>query len=292
MRTPLIVGASGLVGGALRRVFPDAVGTYFRNPAAHLTPLDITDAAAVETLVARVRPSVILLPAAQPNVDRCETEAAESERVNVEGTRHVATAAARHGARLVYFSTDYVFDGQAGPYAPDAPTAPIQTYGRHKLAAERVVQATVADHLIARICGVYGYQPDGKNFVMALTRLASSGQRMRVPSDQWGTPTLADNLADAIRELALSDYRGIVHPVGPDYLPRIDFARLAAEVFGHAPDFLDPVTTPELRQPAPRPLRGGVDNRSTQALLRQTRLVGAREGLLSMRRQMEGAPAA
>ena len=290
--TTLIVGASGLVGGALRRVFPDAVGTYFRNPVAGLVPLDITDTEAVDTLVARVRPSLVLLPAAQPNVDRCETEPEESARINVEGTRNVATAAARAGARLVYFSPDYVFDGQAGPYAPDAPTAPLQVYGRHKLAAEELIRATVPDHLIARICGVYGYQPDGKNFVMALDRLAKARQRMRVPNDQWGTPTLAENLADAVHELARSRHRGIVHPVGPDCMTRIEFARLAAEVFGHAPDFLDPVSTPELRQAAARPLRGGVDNRSTQALLRTTRLVGAREGLGIMRRRMEDAAAA
>jgi dTDP-4-dehydrorhamnose reductase len=238
-----------------------------------------------------VRPTLILLPAAQPNVDRCETEPVESERINVAGTRNVAAAAARAGARLVYFSTDYVFDGRAGPYPPDAATTPIQVYGRHKLAAETLIRETVADHLIARICGVYGYQAEGKNFVMALTRLAAAGQRMRVPSDQWGTPTLAENLADAIHELALSDHRGIVHPVGPDFLTRIDFARLAAEVFGYDTGFLDPVSTPELKQAAARPLRGGLDNRTTQALLRRTRLVGAREGLTTMRAHMEAAAA-
>jgi dTDP-4-dehydrorhamnose reductase len=287
----LIIGASGLVGGALRQVFPHAIGTYFRSPASGLRPLDITDTAAVNALVAEVAPELILLPAAQPNVDRCETERAESERVNVEGTRHVAEAAARHHARLVYFSTDYVFDGQAGPYAPDATPAPINVYGRHKLAAERVVRETVADHLIVRACGVYGYQAAGKNFVMALARLAAAGERMRVPSDQWGTPTLTENLAAAVHELALSDHRGIVHPVGPDYLTRIDFARLAAEVFGYDPGFLQPVTTPELKQPAARPLRGGLDNRSTQALLRKTTLIGAREGLTLVRRRMEAAAA-
>lgn len=287
----LIIGASGLVGGALRQVFPHAIGTYFRSPASGLRPLDITDTAAVNALVAEVAPELILLPAAQPNVDRCETESAESERVNVEGTRHVAEAAARHHARLVYFSTDYVFDGQAGPYAPDATPAPINVYGRHKLAAERVVRETVADHLIVRACGVYGYQAAGKNFVMALARLAAAGERMRVPSDQWGTPTLTENLAAAVHELALSDHRGIVHPVGPDYLTRIDFARLAAGVFGYDPGFLQPVTTPELKQPAARPLRGGLDNRSTQALLRKTTLIGAREGLTLVRRRMEAAAA-
>lgn len=285
----LIIGASGLVGGALRAEFPGSIGTYFRNPVDDFLPLDIADAGAVDALIARLAPDLVLLPAAQPNVDRCETEPAESERVNVAGTRNVAVAAARAGARLVFFSTDYVFDGQAGPYPPDAPTAPIQVYGRHKLAAETIVRATVADHLIVRACGVYGYQATGKNFVMALVRLAAAGERMRVPSDQWGTPTLADNLAAAVRELALAGHRGIVHPVGPDYLTRIDFARVAAEVFGYEPSFLDSVSTPELKQPAARPLRGGVDNRSTQALLRDTRLVGAREGLGLMRRRLEAA---
>jgi len=112
---------------------------------------------------------------------------------------------------------------------------------------------------------------------------------MRVPSDQWGTPTLADNLAEAVHELVLADHDGIVHPVGPDYLTRIDFARLAAGVFGYPPDFLVPVETPELHQPAARPLRGGVDNRSTQNLLKHTRLVGARDGLSAMRRRLEAA---
>ncbi len=288
-RRTLIIGASGLVGGALRAVFPDAVGTYFRAPADGLVPLDIADAAAVHALMDRLAPELVLLPAAQPNVDRCETEPAESTRINVEGTRHVAEAAARVGARLVFFSTDYVFDGRAGPYPPDAAPAPIQVYGHHKLAAETLVREIVADHLIVRACGVYGYQPTGKNFVMALVRLASAGERMRVPSDQWGTPTLADNMAAAVRELALAGQRGIVHPVGPDYLTRIEFARLAAEVFGYDDGFLDPVTTPELKQPAARPLRGGLDNRTTQTRLRDTRLVGAREGLTFMRRQLEAA---
>jgi len=287
----LIVGASGLVGGALRAELPEAAGTHFRNAVPGLVPLDITDAAGVDALVDRLRPELILLPAAEPAVDRCETEAAESERVNVRGTGNVARAAARVGARMVYFSSDYVFDGAAGPYEVDAAPHPINAYGRHKLAAEELVRATVADHLIVRVCGVYGYQPEGKNFVMALARLGAAKQPMRVPSDQWGTPTYAPNLAAAVRELAASGHRGIVHPVGPDYLTRIDFARLAAEVLGLDDAFLVPVTTPELRQPAARPLRAGVDNRSTQLLLRATRLVGAREGLGLMRRRLEAAAA-
>jgi dTDP-4-dehydrorhamnose reductase len=150
------------------------------------------------------------------------------------------------------------------------------------------VRAAVPNHLIVRVCGVYGWHPGGKNFVMGLIGRATRRERMKVPIDQWGTPTEVENLAQAVRELALGGHVGVAHPVGPDYLARIDFARLAAETFGFAPDFLQPVTTPELGQPARRPLRGGVDNRATQRLLR-TRLLGAREGLLAVKRRMEDA---
>jgi len=282
----LVVGGSGLVGGALLKEFgADAVGTCWRTARDGLVPLDITDARQVDDLLAALRPRIILHAAAQSNVDRCELQPEESYIVNVEGARHVASAAARIGARLVYFSSDYVFDGTAGPYPPDAQPAPLNVYGRHKLEAERIV-AALKDHLIARACGVYGYHPGGKNFIMGLIARGKRREPMKVPSDQWGTPTFVGSLAAAVRELALSSYVGVVHPVGPDYLSRIDFARRAADVLGLSADFLEPATTSELRQPARRPLRGGVDNRSTQARLR-TRLVGVAEGLAAVRRRLD-----
>jgi dTDP-4-dehydrorhamnose reductase len=286
----LIIGGSGFVGGELMKVFgSDAVGTFCHTPTEGLIPLDITDEQQVGDVIERLRPRLIIHPAAQPNVDRCESEIDESYRVNVVGTRNVAGAARRVGARLVYFSTDYLFDGTAGPYPPDAKPAPLNVYGRHKLEAEEAVRELVADHLIARLCGVYGYHPDGKNFVMGLIAKGRRGERMLVPADQWGTPTFVENLAEAVKELALSHHVGVVHPVGPDYLSRIEFARLAAEILELAPDFLQPVSTEELGQAARRPLRAGVDNRSTQALLR-TRLAGAREGLRAVRRRTEEHP--
>ena len=290
--TTLVVGASGFVGGELMRVFgAGAVGTYCHTPGPGLVPLDVTNRAQVDALLGRLRPRVVIHPAAQPNVDRCETEVDESFRVNVLGTHNVADAAARIGARFIYFSTDYLFDGTAGPYEPDATPCPVQSYGEHKLAAEAVVRAAVDDHVIARVCGVYGYHPAGKNFVMGLIAKGGRGERMNVPSDQWGTPTFVESLAEAIKELAHATYTGVVHPVGPDFLSRIDFARTTAEIMGLAPDFLHPMTTDELGQPARRPLRGGVDNRSTQALLK-TRLLGVTEGLRRVRRRMQEAAAA
>src|SRR6185436_9613383 len=141
MRT-LIVGASGFVGSALRLAFGEqAVGTYFSHPEPGLRALDIRDAGAVRQLVEEVRPDVIIHPAAQPNVDWCEDHVAESHAVNVTGTLHVVEAALAAGVRYLFFSTDYVFDGKAGPYREDAPTNPPNVYGRHKLEAEQLIAA-------------------------------------------------------------------------------------------------------------------------------------------------------
>lgn len=282
----LIVGASGFIGGFLQSAFgADAVGTYCNHPVDAMLPLDIRDATAVRRVLADVRPEIILHPAAQPHVDWCEDHERESYDINVAGTRNVTEAARAAGARYVFFSTDYVFDGAAGPYKEDAATAPLNVYGRHKLDAERLIAGTLSDYLIVRLCGVYGFEPQGKNFVMGLLARGQRGETMNVPSDQWGTPTAADNLAAAVKELALSPLRGIYHVAGPECLDRVSFARLACEVLGLDPGFLRLRTTAELAQRAPRPLRGGLDTAKARAAL-TTGLLGPRRGLELMRERL------
>ena len=285
MRT-LIVGASGFVGSVLQSAFgSDAVGTYCAHPVEGLRQLDMRDGAAVQRLVAEVRPALIIQPAAQPNVDWCEDHEQESYDINVAGTRNVAEAARAAGARFAFFSTDYVFDGAAGPYAEDAPTNPPNVYGRHKLEAERLIAATLQDYLIVRVCGVYGFERQGKNFVMGLLARGRRGEPMNVASDQRGTPTYGDNLAAAVKELALSGHRGIYHVVGPECLNRLSFARLACDVFGLDAGFLRPRTTAELGQRAPRPLRCGLQTAKVRAVL-TTELVAPRRGLELMQQRL------
>jgi dTDP-4-dehydrorhamnose reductase len=286
MRT-LIVGASGFIGSALRAVFgTDAVGTYCHNPVDGLDALDMRDAAAVERLLHEVQPALVIHPAAQPHVDWCEEHVQESHDINVTGTGNVATAARAVGARYVFFSTDYVFNGDSGPYREDAPPDPLNVYGRHKLEAERLIADTLDDHVIVRVCGVYGFERRGKNFVMGLLARGQRGEPMQVPSDQWGNPTYADNLAVTVQELARSPQRGIFHVVGPEYLDRLSFARLACDVFGLDPGFLRPRPTAELGQRAPRPLRGGLDAAKARALL-STALLAPREGLALMKQRLQ-----
>ncbi len=258
-RAVLVIGASGLVGRRLREHYGSGVaGTYHRTPAEGLMPLDITDAAAVGALVERLRPRVIIHTAALTNVDQCEREPEASRAINVMGTANVAAAAAAAGARYLFFSTDYVFGGEQGPHGPDETFAPLNIYGRHKLEAERIVAARVENHLVVRACNLYGYQPYGRNFVLSVFEAARAGRALRVPSDQWGSPTLAEDLAEATRLVAESSLTGAVHLAGPDYLDRLTLARRAAQAFGLDSDFIAGVPSAELGQSAPRPLKGGL----------------------------------
>jgi len=151
--------------------------------------------------------------------------------------------------------------------------------------AERLIAATLQDYVTVRVCGVYGFERQGKNFVMGLLARGRRGDPMNVPSDQWGTPTYGDNLAAAVKELALSQHRGIYHVVGPECMDRVSFARLACDVFGLDPGFLRPRTTAELAQRALRPLRGGLQTAKVRALLK-TELVAPRRGLELMKQRL------
>ncbi|TFH25569.1 MAG: NAD(P)-dependent oxidoreductase [Myxococcales bacterium] len=256
----LVVGASGLVGGRLAARFgTKAAGTYSSKAKAGLLALDITDAAACRSLIGELRPRVVVHTAALTHVDLCEREPERSRAVNVDGTRNVAIAAAEFGARHIYFSTDYVFGSDQGPHPLSETPSPLNEYGRHKLEAERIVATTVEDHVIVRACNLYGYEADGMNFVMAVWKSLNRGERMRVPEDQWGSPTLAEDLSEAIVRLLDSDVRGVVHLAGPDYVNRLELGRRAATAFGLDPGGIEGVPTTALSQAAVRPLAGGLD---------------------------------
>lgn len=284
----LVVGASGLVGRALVEEFgAHARGTFFSRAKDDLQFLDITDRSAVRQLLQELAPAWILLPAAIPHVDWCEEHPTESFRVNVEGPMCVAEEAARAGARVAFFSSDYVFDGDAGPYDEQAPRRPINWYGRHKELAELRVLETDARNLVVRLCGVYGYEEPAKNFVMSLRRRLGAGERVTVPADQWGTPTYVRDIARATRVLLEVEASGVWHVAGPDYLPRHEFAFRACDALGLDRRLVQPVPTSALAQRARRPLRGGLSCRRLRDVGVQLRGVDA--GLEALVRECDAA---
>jgi len=253
--TALVIGAGGMIGchlmQALAEVGQEAQGTYWKHQIPQLAPLDICDSNAVQACVQQIVPNVIYLTAALSNVDYCETHPDESFHITVEGTRNVAAT----GIRLVYFSSDYVFDGEAGPYYETDCAHPLNVYGRHKLLAE---QSLPPNALIIRTTVVYGAERQGKNFVCRLRQVLAGGQELHVPIDQIGSPTYAPNLARAVVALEQKEKCGLYNVVGPQRASRYEFALEAARAFGLDPDLIKPVNTQEMKQTAPRPLNAGL----------------------------------
>jgi dTDP-4-dehydrorhamnose reductase len=248
----LHLGAGGRLGTDLARVLagPDLVALTRRE-------LDVTEPAAVERTVAAVGPAVVINTAASHRVDEIETDPRPAFAVNAVAAHHLARVAARHGARLVHFSTDYVFGGAGpGPFAEDAPPAPLNAYGVSKLAGEHLVRNAGPRHLVIRSAGLYGVAGSsgkGGNFVETMLRLAREGRPIRVVADQVLTPTYTADLADAVRRLlAAGAPGGIYHVTNGGACSWFDFARRIFALCGLDPD-LAPTTSEAHGAPARRP---------------------------------------
>ena len=204
----LIVGANGQIGRALVAVAPAEVRVSARDRAG----LDLTRPDQVRRLLREEAPDVALNAAGYTAVDRAESEPEAARAVNEQGARHVAEAAAEVGARLLHFSTDYVFDGGLRrPYRAADPPHPLNVYGATKLAGERAVLETLGDRA-AVLRTAWVYAPRGRNFLLTMLRLLGEQERVRVVSDQIGAPTSAASAARAAWAMAVrDDLHGILH---------------------------------------------------------------------------------
>jgi len=228
-----------------------------------------------------LKPEIIFLPAALTNVDFCENNEKLSYTINVAGTKNVVVASNKISARLIYFSTDYIFDGTAGPYNEDAIPNPISTYGWQKLEAEHYIASTSLNYLIIRTTVVYGWERQGKNFVYRLVNSLRNGISVKVPADQIGTPTYAPDLAKNAVKLAMTDLKGVLNIAGVDCISRYDFALQATKIFNLQSDLIIPVSTSELDQPARRPLLAGLRTEKAAQLLNVT-FLSSNKGLSLM----------
>ena len=280
----LVVGASGLVGSACLAAFAakaEVVGTFHRNPRAGLVPLDMTAVDDVKRLLGRIAPRVVIGAGADPHVEGCEIDPAGTRRLNVEATVRLAEAAHQAGAAFVYFSSEYVFDGTAGPYAEEAAPRPLNEYGRQKMECEGAL-ARIPRALVVRTSGVFGWADDGKNFVLQLLGRLGRGERMRVPDDQEITPTYAPNLARILIDLVEAGASGVIHIAGARPINRAEFGRLSARVFGLDPELVEGVPTAALGLRAKRPQAAGLSTRKAASLAR-TPLLDPEAGLVTMR---------
>ena len=280
----LVTGATGFLGRSLMRQThaTDRVGCSRQTPTDfgpnHLQ-VDLTDDTALRRAFDSVRPDWVVHTAALTAVDRCETERDEALRINLDMVSHVLEACATVGAGMVHLSTDYVFDGQNGPYGETDPTNPLSYYGQVKLESERLVMNAGVPGIVLRTLWLYGYIPHTRaNLVTWPLAALQKGQGLKIVDDQWGNPTLVDDLAMAILDLCCQDQRGLFHMGGGTYLTRFELVIELARYFGFREDLVQPISTEDAGQQARRPLKSGLKTERLTAALGRSPL-GFLEGV-------------
>jgi dTDP-4-dehydrorhamnose reductase len=252
--------------------------------------IDVADAPAVARVLDAARPDVVIHTAAMTNVDGCERERDAARAINADGAGNVARACAERGVHLVHVSTEYVFDGTAGPYREDDATNPLGWYAKTKYAGEQAVEAAGGSWAIGRTTVIYGYASHVRaNFVLWLIGELRAGRRVRIVEDQISSPSLADNLAEMTLALGERRATGVWNTVGASVISRYEFAKRAARTFGLDADLIDPISTAELNQPAPRPLRAGLLMDKFRTAFPDVPVLTADEGLAILEQQLRSA---
>jgi dTDP-4-dehydrorhamnose reductase len=261
----LVIGAKGMLG----RDLVEVLRTSSRNDevvAWDLGDLDIREEQSTIAKIESIYPEIVINVAAFTNVDECESNEEKVFAINAEGMRHVALGALRCHAKVVYLSTDYVFDGRKKePYLESDPPNPLNVYGRSKWKGEQYVQELVENSLIIRTQWLYGRY--GNNFVTSILRQVREKRVLSIVNDQIGSPTYTKDLSKAISVLIQRDVKGIFHVANSDLCTWYTFGQAILKLTGIVGVKIIPISSKELGRPAPRPSYSAL---STQKLKRET----------------------
>lgn len=249
----LVLGVSGQVGRALVEELgsPNCFGTYSTNVVSDATQLSFHAIASQPDIFAHLltstKPDVVYICAAKTWVDDCESQEQEVMLVNHEVPALIVKITKDFGAKVVFFSTDYVFDGVAGPYGEDAETSPVNVYGRSKLEAEKAIVAIDSGALIIRTTIVYGPEEFGKNFVYQLAKKLVAGEKYACLDDQYGTPTYSRDLAKMVTKLVSKGCSGLYNCTGTEVMNRYEFAMRVTRTLRLDSSLLERVSTNSLQ---------------------------------------------
>lgn len=253
----IVTGSNGQLGSdivaELKKRGHEAIG-------ADLPETDITDAAAVENFVSSADAEGVIHCAAFTNVDLAETEKELCRKINVDGTANLALSCKKHGMKMLYISTDYVFSGEGEEaFETDSPKQPCNFYGESKLGGENAVTEICDKYFIVRISWVFG--ENGKNFVKTMLRLSKERDELTVVNDQVGSPTYTKDLAKLLCDMISTEKYGIYHATNEGYCSWAQFASKIMELSGASPKII-PVTSEEYKSVAVRPKNSRLSKKS------------------------------
>lgn len=269
-----VVGTNSLLGHKIihyNKNF-EIIGTYHKNSPiikdSKNIHLDITDEMQCKKIIEH-KPDVIINTAALTNVDYCERMQDEATKVNVIGTRNLAKVANNIGSKFIHISSDGIFSGNKNYYLEDDISQPCNFYGISKFRSENEA-ALVSDHTILRPSVLFGWIPHkvvenrfeyvkSKNFALWVLSELAQKKSIRVVTDQFNTPTLADNLADVVLNCCQINIKGIFHASGLSCVSRYEFANMLARKFNYSEDMIIPIISNDLNQIAKRPNKTCLD---------------------------------
>lgn len=270
MKRILVTGSNGLLGQKLTDLChsdPEVV-LIATSKGINRHPLkgsfiyedmDILDAEQIEAVVIKHKPDVIINTAAMTNVDACENDQQNCYALNVEAVKSLIASCERHDIQLIHLSTDFIFDGEKGPYREEDNPNPLSYYGQTKLDAEELLKNSSCRWVILRTIIVYGIVNDmsRSNIVLWAKSALEKGNPINVVDDQWRMPTLAEDLANCCLLAAKKNAEGVFNASGKDMLSIIELVRKVAEYWGLDQSLIKPISADSLNQTAKRPKRTG-----------------------------------
>ncbi|VAX28110.1 dTDP-4-dehydrorhamnose reductase [hydrothermal vent metagenome] len=266
----MVLGSNGMLGQGLTQYFMfkrdvELFCASFEDssffPKVEYSKVDISSPREVKHLINDFCPDVVINAAAYTNVDGCESEKELAWKVNVTGVENIVKYIKGCKAHLIHMSSDYIFDGTAGPYHETDLPSPISYYGKTKLAAENAILSNNVHYTIIRTNVLYGPTRFGRpDFVKWVVNSLRDQKQIRIVNDQFNNPTYIDDLISAIAKIIEAKKKGIYNIGGSQLLSRLEFTYKIADYFDLDKSLITEIITAELHQPAPRPLKSGLVN--------------------------------
>ena len=269
MTTILITGASGQLGMSLKRIFNSKYEiistTGNNNPTGSSMHLDVTNPMLFKEVMETTNPDLVINLAALTNVDLCEKNPELAYSINIGGMDNLVNA---FKGPIIHVSTDYVFDGEDGPYKEEDTTNPLNVYGLSKLESEKLLLDHSENSLVIRSNVLYDYSSKSEaSFLNWVVDSLTQEKEINIVEDQWNNPTWTGSLAVVIDRSINTQLTGLVHWGDGDLVSRFDFANKIADVFNLKKSLIKPILTSELNQTAKRPLKSGLKSDYAQNIL-------------------------
>ncbi len=298
MKRILVTGSNGLLGQKITDLILETsrVQLIATSKGADRHPrkgqytyaeLDIANEEQILEVVSKYKPEVIINTAAMTNVDACEKEKDLCRILNVEAVKYLANVSGQNNIHLIHLSTDFVFDGEAGPYDEEAIPNPLSYYGESKLEAENILKASACRWAILRTIIVYGIVKDmsRSNIVLWAKGALEKGSPINVVNDQWRMPTLAEDLAECCLLTAEKEATGVFNASGKDMMSIIELVEQVADFYHLDKSLINPISSDSLNQDAKRPKKTGfILDKSRQVLGYNPH--SFKEGMKIMERQL------